>query len=142
MRGEDIVAFEMEEDRIIRICVGEAKAMSSFRNDRILDAHKRLQVGCHPFPVSLSMIANILYDRGDSALAEQVEEIIEQLTTASFPKSNWIFVITNDSRPECFQKLREVKSLLPELNCVRLHVPELKTFVDDLFENPVALEIS
>jgi hypothetical protein len=88
MRGEDIIAFRMDNRRrIVCMCVGEAKAVDAFRRDVVASAHARLDKAYRPFPVSLSMIANILYERGDDDVADQVEGIIERLATGPFPET-------------------------------------------------------
>ena len=69
MRGEDIVAFQIEDGRITCVCVGEAKAVVTYRRQTVLEAHKRLDHAYHPRPLTLAMIAQILYDRGDKKRA-------------------------------------------------------------------------
>jgi hypothetical protein len=138
MRGEDIIAFRIDASgRIVRMCVGEAKASDAFHRDVVVRAHARLDKAYHPFPVSLSMIANILYDRGDDDLGEQVERIIERLATRPFPRDNWIFVITGSLPHDPFSAVEGGSKVVESLSCVDIHLSDLTSFVNDVFDQPL-----
>lgn len=135
MRGEDIVAFEVNgEGEIVRVIIGEAKAVKRFKKATVREAHERLKVAYQPRPKTLAMLSNILYDRGDNALAAQIDRISATLPKRQFPCSHWIFII-NETQPEDpFAVLAEDGELIDELSCIGVALPELTDLVDALFD--------
>lgn len=139
MRGEDIICFEIDEtSRITRLCIGEAKALSSFRSNTVLKAHERLRESYHPLPISLSMIVNILYERNDDDLAEQIETIIEALPSRPFPRQNWIFVLLGEEHADTFGVIENDASVLQDLFCVDIYLPNLQSLVNEIFDHPLS----
>lgn len=136
MRGEDIVAFEIaENNKITTICIGEVKTLERYNRARVLEAHKRLIVAYHPYPTTLSLISNILYERGDNDLAEQIDVILEILSLKPFPRHNWLFVITGNQPRDPFGPIEEIDSVVENLRTVSFHLPRLSLFVNEIFEN-------
>jgi hypothetical protein len=118
MRGEDLVAFRLDDHRtVIGLCVGEAKTAQAFSAQEVRDAHERLRVAYHPHPVSLCMISNLLHDRGDP-LAEQIDAILERLSSESFPRENWIFIVTGNRPRDPFSDIEALKDVVEHLSCV------------------------
>jgi len=137
MRGEDIVAFEIAEDnKIAAICIGEAKTLERYNRDHVKKAHKRLVIAYHPYPVTLSLISNVLHERGDHDLAEQIDIILETLGLRPFPRHNWLFVITGDQPRDPFDPIERIDSVVENLRTVSLHLPQLSSFINEIFENP------
>lgn len=135
MRGEDIVAFEVSgEGEIVRVIIGEAKAVKRFAKATVRAAHERLKIAYQPRPKTLAMLSNILYDRGDDALAEQIDRISAALPKRAFPCSHWIFVINEAQPEEPFAVLAEDGGVIDELCCVGVTLPELTELVDALFD--------
>jgi len=111
-RGEDILGFEVnEKQRVLSICLGEAKALGDYRVSAVREAHDRLANAFNPFPVSLSLIANILYERGDTDLADQIEDIIAHLASKSFPLKNWIFIICGAESKTPFHVIERTREI-------------------------------
>ena len=138
MRGEDIVAFEITEDnKITAICIGEAKTLERYNHNQVKKAHNRLVTTYHPYPISLFLISNILHERGDHDLAEQIDIILETLTLRSFPRHNWIFIITGNRPRNAFRPIEEMGTVVENLRTVNLHLPKLSSFIDEIFDNPV-----
>ena len=138
MRGEDIVAFEITEDnKITAICIGEAKTLEDYDRRQVEKAHNRLFTAYHPYPISLLLISNILHERGDHDLAEQIDIILETLTLRSFPRHNWIFIITGNRPRDAFNPIEEMDTVVENLRTVNLHLPKLSSFIDEIFDNPV-----
>lgn len=137
MRGEDIVAFEVAEDnRITAICLGEAKTLGSYNRSKVEEAHKRLFIAYHPYPVTLSLISNILHERGDHDLANQVDNILEILVSKPFRQHNWIFIITGDQPSDPFGFIEKIDTVVKNLTTVSLYLPQLSSFINEIFENP------
>jgi len=137
MRGEDIVAFEIAEDnKITAICIGEAKTLDRYNRDHVEKAHKRLVIAYHPYPVTLSLISSILHERGDHDLAEQIDVILETLSLRPFPRHNWLFVITSDQPRDPFGPIEKMDNVVENLRAVNLYLPQLSSFINEIFENP------
>lgn len=137
MRGEDIVAFVTEADgTITRVCVGEAKTLVAFTAQTIKSAHERLEKTYRPTPETLHMIAEILYDRGEKELAREMDRILQRLAAKTIQQENWIFVITGDAPADPFGSLQSLQTVVPNLNCVNLFLPDLSQLVTDLFDHP------
>jgi len=137
MRGEDIVAFKIDEDnKITAICIGEVKTLERYNQNQVEKAHKRLVMAYHPYPVTLSLICTILHERGDHDLAEQIDVILETLGLRPFPRHNWLFIITGDRPRDPFGPIEEIDSVVENLRTVSLHLPRLSLFVNEIYENP------
>jgi hypothetical protein len=137
-RGEDIICFELgQKSKVEAICIGEAKTLASYRTSSVKEAYDRLANAFHPFPVSLSLIVNILYERGDDQLADQIEEIIATLPSQSFPCKNWIFIITGNEAENPFDSIQETQQAVQKLSCVDVYLPELEALVNEVFESPL-----
>ena len=82
-------------------------------------------------------IASILHERGDTELAEQVDVLMETLAEGSFPRSNWIFVITENQPADAFEAITEQSSVVENLTCVHLQLDGLGDLIDTLFDSPL-----
>jgi len=135
MRGEDIVAFEIGEDnKIIAICLGETKTLETYSKDKVKKAHEQLVKANHFQPISLSLICNILYERGEDDLARQIDEILETLASKPFTRHNWIFIITGNKPDDPFGFIEEMDSVVEDLRTVSLCLPQISIFINDIFK--------
>ena len=136
MRGEDIVAFVLNSKRKIKkICIGEAKTRKVFKSNVVLEAHDRLRTSYHPRPETLSMLANILYEKGDETLGAEVDRVCVNLAKSGIPIENWIFLIT-ESKPQApFAGIEALESIVESLVCVDLQLTDLEVFINGLFDN-------
>lgn len=135
MRGEDIVAFELNEERhIVRLIIGEAKAVRSFRRGTVTDAHDRLKSAFNPRPMTLSMLSNILYERGDDALGAQVDRVSFALLENGFPRSNWIFLINESQPDDPFAVLADNDEVVGDLICLGIKLGDFDGLVEALFD--------
>ncbi|MDL1871192.1 DUF1837 domain-containing protein [Deltaproteobacteria bacterium PRO3] len=138
MRGEDIVAFKIDnQQRITCVIIGEAKTVTTYNADTVHRAHERLHKAYHPRPMTLGMLAEILYMNGSSALASQIDDIAIHLAKDDFPRENWIFLICQDCPVEPFACLNGNGNIIPDLHCVNLSLSDLTNFVNHLFDHPV-----
>lgn len=137
-RGEDIVAFEIDvEHGIVSLCIGEAKVRITSDGAAVREAHERLSDAYHPYPVALSLIASVLHDQGAHDLADQVDELMEDLAGGNFPRTNWIFVITENQPRDAFKVLVEQEEVVENLRCIHIQLDDLGSFVTSLFESPL-----
>lgn len=138
MRGEDIVAFRLDQHRfIVALCVGESKVMQTFDSREVEDAHDRLKLAYRPHPVSLLLISNVLHDRGD-ALADQVDALLETLAISPVRRENWIFLITGNRPRDPFSVIQTAGAVVENLSCVDLQLDELTQLVEHVFTRPLA----
>lgn len=134
MRGEDIVAFELDnQKRIMRVVIGEAKAVKTFRQRTVMEAHERLKSAFQPRPMTLSMLANILYDRGDDELGAQIDRVSISLTKSDFPRSNWIFLINERQPDDPFASIADGEEIIHDLNCFSIQLPDFDGLINALF---------
>jgi hypothetical protein len=138
MRGEDIVAFRLNANRQIdAVIVGEAKCLVRYEGRTIEDAHARLSSAFHPRPLTMSMLSEILYERGDDELASEIDRVSHTLARSSFRREHWLFLI-NERQPETvFSTLDDFDEVLPDLHCVGVILADLTSFVNGLFDHPV-----
>jgi hypothetical protein len=135
MRGEDIVAFEITEDKkIIAICIGETKTLETYSKSKVKQAYEQIIKAHHSQPTSLSLICNILYERGEDDLAKQIDEILETLASKPFPRHNWIFIITGNKPIDPFGSIEEMDTVVDNLRTVSLCLPQISLFVNDVFK--------
>ena len=135
MRGEDIVAFEIAKNKkIIAICIGETKTLEIYSKSKVKQAYEQIVKAHHSQPTSLSLICNILYERGEDDLAKQIDGILETLASKPFPRHNWIFIITGNKPIDPFGSIEEMDTVVDNLRTVSLCLPQISLFVDDVFK--------
>ena len=136
MRGEDIVAFRMnQEGQIEEVIVGEAKTVVRYRGSTVKEAHDRLREAYYPRPMTLSMLSEILYESGNAETARQIDRVSDALARGDFDRSNWIFLINEKQPADAFACLDD-KNQIPNLNCIGIELPGLTEFINSLFERP------
>jgi hypothetical protein len=137
-RGEDIVAFEVDDEaRIVTLCIGEAKVRITNSSAAIREAHDRLSDAYHPYPVALSLISSVLHESGNHELGDQVDELMETMAQKRLPRQNWIFVITESQPSDTFKVLTEETGLVEDLMCVHIRLDDLGELVTSLFESSI-----
>jgi len=133
--GEDILAFKINDNKIERLCVGEAKTYSRYAGIVVEEAHDRLKRAYKPHPTSLTFISDKLSEDPDTmALAEEIEGLIGKLGKEKFPRDNWIFFITGNRPRDPFEKIKNEHEVVENLTIVNLHLPELSNFINELFD--------
>jgi hypothetical protein len=135
MRGEDIVAFKMTSSQIDAVVIGEAKTVHKFAAQTVLTAHERLMTAYNPSPMTLSMLAEILYGMEKTALAEQVESVSDRLAEGSFPREYWIFLINEVQPPAPFACLDALPAVVSPLHCVSLPLADFNAFINSVFDS-------
>ena len=135
MRGEDVVAFKMTSSQIDAVVIGEAKTVRRFATQTVLDAHERLRTAYNPRPMTLSMLAEILYGMEQMALAEQVDIVSDRLAEGSFPREYWIFLINEVQPPAPFACLDTLPAVVSPLHCVSLPLADFNAFINSVFDS-------
>jgi hypothetical protein len=135
MRGEDVVAFKMTSSQIDAVVIGEAKTVCKFSRQTVLDAHERLSSAYNPRPMTLSMFAEILYEKEQAALAKQVDIVSDRLSEDSFPREYWIFLINEIQPPDPFACLDDLPAVVSPLYCVSLPLADFDAFINSVFNS-------
>lgn len=130
-RGEDVIAFKVENGIITTISIGEAKFMAEFRSSKLEEAHVRLNKTYIVKPYTLSQIRNILDEKGDE-LASQVDNIIGKLGIEDFPRENWIFLVSGSKPNDPFRKLKDL-STVENLRVFCLYLDDLIGLTEEVF---------
>lgn len=140
MRGEDIIAFALDAaNHIERVIVGEAKAIVAFATRTVVEANERLCTAFSPRPMTLSLIAELLYAEGNDALGREVDRVAYEFTRRAFPRECWLFLINQTQPADAFDVLADGRPLAPSLRCVRLSLGEMTAFVNTLFSAPIVI---
>lgn len=130
MRGEDVVAFKIENGCIKSVCIGEAKFIKEFKNETVKKSHSKLKTA-HIKSYTLSMIRNILDEKEDD-LAPQIDDIIKKLANDDFPRENWIFVVSGDKPNDPFEVLRNEDTVI-NLHVFSLYLENLIEFSEEIY---------
>jgi len=132
MRGEDVVAFKIENGIIKAISIGEAKFMAEFDSTEVKNAHIKLEKTYSVKPYTLSQIRNILDDKDDE-LALQVDNIIGKLGSGEFPRENWIFIVSGTKSNNPFGILKNM-STIENLHVFNLYLENLIEFTEEVYK--------
>ena len=134
MRGEDIIALEFNgQGNIQKICIGEAKTISTYRSRTVTSAHSRLLTACINYPRSLPLISSILCDMQEYHLASQIESLIANPFQDTITRENWIFLITENNPKDAFKPVEDLNEVVDELKVVHLRLKNLADFINKIF---------
>lgn len=133
MRGEDIIAFKIQNDDIKAICVGEAKTSANYNGSKVKEAHQKLLDIQNVRPISLTLIINILWDKNPD-LARNIRKLLANLGFKDIPKHNWIFIITGNKPRDPFKPIGDMTLVASNLNMVSIFVRDIKNFIEEIYE--------
>lgn len=138
MRGEDVLGFVLnKKNEISALCIAEAKTLKEFDARAVEDAHDRLESAHHPYPASLPMISTILHTRGDTALADQVDRLMETLGERPVTSDHWILILHGDNAKDPFGRIQSATSVVKRLRCVNLRLEGITDLVASVFNQPL-----
>lgn len=130
LEGEDILGFYIENNKITKICVGEAKVRTRSNSTVLNDAIDQLENSYKPHPVLLKFYSDMIYPVNEE-LGDQIEDLMSTDILNNIEKSNWIFYITG-FKPQKFNiKPNELENLV----LVNMCISDLNDFVTNLFED-------
>lgn len=130
LEGEDILGFNIENDKIIGICVGESKVRASSDSYVIEEALTQLKKSYNPHPVLIKFISDRVFEF-DEDLAEKIEDLMSPKIFNQIKKDNWIFYITG-FKP---RKFKIEPNELDNLVLINMHFDDLNEFITTLFED-------
>jgi hypothetical protein len=133
MRGEDIIAFKMDDNSIKTICVGEAKTLANYHSSKVKEAHKKLLDEYYLTPSSLSLITTILWSENPE-LAKKIKNLMANLGFKDFPRHNWIFIITGDKPKDPFKPINDLEDIVNNLYTVSIFVNDLSALIEEVYE--------
>jgi len=131
--GQDIVSFQIKDDHINLICIAEAKYSKKYDSGVIRKAHNQLKYLYEVNPSSLSLIEQVLSDKGEVTLCDQVANLNGDLALRDFPRHNWIFILTGNLHKDPFATLNRLKSVIPDLTVVNIYLPEIEDFMNEIY---------
>lgn len=131
--GEDFIGFEIKDNDVVCIVVGEAKVRKEHNIHAIKDAYDSLIKSYSPHPVSLSYISTKVFNDGNHELSENIEDLMNGKKLYQISYNNVIFYIsgTNPKKPVEFDvQNRELKNL----TIIHLFLNGVNTLVNTAYE--------
>lgn len=130
-KGDDILAFKINENNIISLCLGEVKVISKYSNTTLNNAYSQLESSYKPHPKSLNLIMNYMYNINDSLVFE-LEKLLVPEKFKSLRKDNWIFIISGNN-PNKLEINKEIN--LDNLKIVSFPISDLNNFINELYDS-------
>lgn len=136
MRGEDAITFKFGNlDGTGReICVTEAKVMSRFRRQTVLEAHEQLFSEHRPRANSIPFIYSHLRQQGQIEKANAVLDFLDKTLPNPPVRRNFLMVITGNVPRDPFRVIEECDPVVSNLTACRLSLTQLDDFISELFE--------
>ncbi len=95
MKGDDVLLFK-RDNLFSEVIYGECKFRSTPSKAVINEIVENLQ-GLKRLPVSMEFVANVLDDRGETELADEISELHQKVEDGSVPVTNVGFLISTKS---------------------------------------------
>lgn len=136
MKGDDVLLFNTN-DLFSEVIYGECKFRGNPSKQSIAEIVNNLQ-GLKRLPVSMEFVANVLEDRGEAELADNITELHLKVESGIVPVTNVGFLIStkSDVRP-CDDTTKQVEKHLSTTNTrlvmLSLGVDNPQQIVDDAF---------
>lgn len=135
-KGDDVLAFEFA-DKVAgakdTVIVAEVKVRSEFKSEAVEEAHDALRKGHRPRPKSFAFVVDILYGEKRDAEAEKVLDLLNKFGKKSLLKRSCLFLVTAKKPTDAFGCITG-KRQISNLEAVQFTVPDLSTFVNELFD--------
>lgn len=137
MKGDDVLMFNTS-DLFSEVIYGECKFRSTPSKKVVDDIVGNLQ-GAKRLPVSLEFVANVLDDRGETDLADNITELHQKIEDGSVPVTNVGFLISTKSDVKAGQDTtKQVEKYLnttnPRLVMISLGIENPVQIVDEAFK--------
>lgn len=137
MKGDDVLMFNTK-DLFSEVIYGECKFRSSPSKKVVDDIVENLQ-GAKRLPASLEFVANILDDRGETDLADNITELHQKIEDGTVPVTNVGFLISTKSdiregQDTTKQVEKHLKTSNPRLVMISLGIDNPVQVVDEAFK--------
>jgi hypothetical protein len=139
MRGDDILAYRLDDVLGIRFLKGEVKSSARLREDTVSKARIALLAnGGRPTPHALAFISDRLAESGNHTESDLLDEYSLRTRIKIQQISHLLFVFTgNDPRPLLTTDLESYKGRITQRS-VGVRVVTHQQFIKDVFEKVVA----
>ena len=137
MKGDDVLMFNTS-DLFSEVIYGECKFRSTPSKKVVDDIIGNLQ-GAKRLPASLEFVANVLDDRGETDLADNITELHQKIEDGSVPVTNVGFLISTKSDARAGQDTtkqveKHLKTTNPRLVMISLGIDNPVQVVDEAFK--------
>ena len=137
MKGDDVLMFNTK-DLFSEVIYGECKFRSTPNKKVVDDIVENLQ-GAKRLPASLEFVANILDDRGETDLADNITELHQKIEDGTVPVTNVGFLISTKSdiregQDTTKQVEKHLKTSNPRLVMISLGIDNPVQVVDEAFK--------
>lgn len=137
MKGDDVLMFNTS-DLFSEVIYGECKFRSTPSKTVVDDIVENLQ-GAKRLPASLEFVANVLDDRGETDLADNITELHIKIEDGTVPVTNVGFLISTKSdvregQDTTKQVEKHLKTSNPRLVMISLGIDNPEQIVDEAFK--------
>ena len=137
MKGDDVLMFNTS-DLYSEVIYGECKFRSTPSKKVVDDIIGNLQ-GAKRLPASLEFVANVLDDRGETVLADNITELHQKIEDGSVPVTNVGFLISTKSDARTGQDTtkqveKHLNTTNPRLVMISLGIDNPVQIVDEAFK--------
>lgn len=139
MRGEDIIAVQLDPAVTIRFLKGEAKSNASLSATTVSNARKALRHNNgRPTPHALSFLADRLHEKGEHGLADRIDDAQLLGSIAISQLAHLMFTFSeNDPRKVLRADLTAYSGKIEQYS-VGLRLKGHQAFIKDVFEKVIA----
>lgn len=142
MKGDDVLLFK-RDNLFSEVIYGECKFRSSPSKAVVNEIVENLQ-GLKRLPVSMEFVANVLDDRGETELADEISELHQKVEDGSVPVTNVGFLISTKSDARAGEDTtKQVEKHLnpsnPRLVMISLGIDNPVEIVDEAFKRADAI---
>lgn len=137
MKGDDVLMFNTS-DLFSEVIYGECKFRST-PSKKVVDEIVKNQEGSKRLPASLEFVANVLDDRGETDLADNITELHIKIEDGAVPVTNVGFLISTKSdvrevQDTTKQVEKHLKTSNPRLVMISLGFDNPVQIVDEAFK--------
>lgn len=142
MKGDDVLLFK-RDNLFSEVIYGECKFRSKPSKAVVNEIVNNLQ-GMKRLPVSMEFVANVLDDRGEQDLADEISELHQKVEEGSVPVTNVGFLISTksdvrNSEDTTKQVENHLNTTNPRLVMISLGIDNPVEIVDEAFKRADAL---
>lgn len=140
MRGEDALAFKFgdADGRGRELCVAEAKVMSRFESQTVLEACVQLGRGKRPRPNSIPFVCSVLRLEGKPDKARLVLTFLNRITRHRPRRTYFLLLVTGNRTREPFSVLKTVQ-VPRNLTAANVYVKDLNRLINRVFSSAVQI---
>lgn len=135
LHGEDVVLFELDDNGIVSIGVAESKAWQKYTSGTYKEASNQVpdRFKLMKYMRFLKNIYSIKNTEEEKKIYSSLLEYFEDIEEGSFPRTNWLFFISDEGLHLLKDHIEKEKELHSNFNFVGIHIKGLGSFVDKLY---------